>query len=239
MYNISKQQGEAAKLNVINNLKENGQHHDFRGYGGIENLEKYISCEYGAEWEQKISKSIDGIPDFKQTSFGPENQNNCTLASIARIMKYYSDSGFRQIPENIEEIYGVVREIGIKHGYNPGKSGLIRDIFIYTPFEIKTMVRETWSRFGYSRSRSINKYYRKFKIIKDSIDDKNPVLLNVTAGDYKGHTVTVTGYRIFGNSYQCQSDKIFVRVYDGWSENKRYIDWSKFGNTLASVTKLI
>ncbi len=220
-------------------LKQNGQHKDFNGYGGIEFLERYIKIEYDNGWEQKSSKCVEGILNFKQNSFGPENENNCTLASITRIMKYYSDLGLKEIPPDIHAIYSIVREIGVKHGYAPGKSGLLRDLFIYTPFEIKTMVRETWEKFGYVGSKSKNNYYRKIKIIKNSIDDMNPVLLNIAGGDYRGHTVTVIGYKVFGNNRECQPDMAFVMVLDGWSEKVRYIDWKKFGTTLANVTRVL
>jgi len=220
-------------------IKANGQHISFNGYGGIEYLDRYIEIEYGEGWEQKTGKYIEGIPNFKQDSFGPGNQNNCTLASITRIMKYYSDMGLNEIPSDIQDIYSTVREIGVEHGYEPGKSGLFRDLFIYTPFEIKTMVRETWNKFGYAGSKSSNYYFRKLNIIKINIDEMNPVLLNIAFGDYRGHTVTVIGYKVFGSNRVHQSDLSFVMVLDGWSEKIRYIDWKKFGLTLASVTSML
>ncbi len=222
----------------MNTVKQNGQNKNFNGYGGIEDLEKYMAFEYGTGWELKKSKLITGVPNFKQSSLGPDD-NNCTLAAITRIMKYYQEQGLNKIPENIAEIYGIVREIGVRHGYNPGKSGLLRDLFVYTPFEIKTMVRDTWKSFGYSKSSSQNIYLKKIKSIRDNVDDMNPVLLNIARGDYKGHTVSVVGYRIFGSSRETSADKIFIMVIDGWSETRRYIDWSRFGNTLANVTKII
>ncbi len=224
-------------MSEVSNLKQNGQHKDFNGYGGIEELDKFINNEYGSGWAQKKSKNISGILNFKQTSFGPGNNNNCTLASITRIMKYYSDQGLKEIPADVNELYSIVREIGIKHGYDPAKSGLIRDLFIYTPFEIKTMVNDTWSKFGYPSGNSKNRYFRKLRAIKESIDDMNPVLLNIAGGDYKGHTVTVTGYKVFGR--ESHPDRTFVQIFDGWSENIRYIDWKKFGYTLANVTRII
>ncbi len=226
-------------MSEVSNLKQNGQHKNFNGYGGIEAIEKYVAFEFGTGWEQKKSKNIEGILNFKQTIFGSDDQNNCTLASITRIMKYYSDQGLQEIPSDINELYGIVREIGVKHGYNPAKSGLLRDLFIYTPFEIKTMVRDTWERFGYLRSKSKNIYFKKLKAIINSVDDMNPVLLNIAGGDYKGHTVTVTGYRVFGNSREQRDDRTFVQIYDGWSEDMRYIDWRRFGATLANVTRII
>jgi len=219
-------------------VKQNGQDKNFNGYGGIEDLEKYIVFEYGTGWELKKSKFIHGVPNFKQSSLGPDD-NNCTLAAITRIMKYYSEQGLKKIPNDVSVIYGIVREIGVRHGYDPDKSGLLRDLFVYTPFEIKTMVRDAWNSFGYAKSRSQNVYLNKIKTIRDNIDDMNPVLLNIAGGDYKGHTVSVVGYRIFGSSREASSDKVFVMVIDGWSETKRFIDWGKFGNTLANVTKII
>ncbi|WP_027628453.1 hypothetical protein [Ruminiclostridium cellobioparum] len=226
-------------MSEAGNLKQNGQHKEFNGYGGIEDLERYVVFELGTGWEQKKSKKIEQILNFKQTIFGPDNRNNCTLASITRIMKYYSALGFHEIPSDIHEIYAIVREIGVKHGYDPEKSGILRDLFIYTPFEIKTMVGDTWKKFGYERSKPNNIYIGKLKAIKNSIDDMNPVLLNIACGDYEGHTVTVTGYREFGSSREHCNNRTFVQVYDGWSEDVRYIDWKNFGITPASVTRMI
>ncbi len=218
-------------------LKENGQYKTFKGYGGIEAPDIYINSQFGEGWGLRLDKGVNDIDAFRQSTFGPDNDNNCTLASIARVMKYYAGRGYHGIPDDIYEIYKKVREIGVKHGYDPNKSGIMRDLFVYTPFEINTMVKESWKIFYNSSVSSSNRYFRKINIIVENIDNENPPLLNIASGDYKGHTVTVTGYRIYEKAGK--PDRALVRVYDGWSEAVRYIDWKRFGNTPASVTTIV
>ncbi len=210
-----------------------GQDSNFSGYGGIEDITKYVSAKYGAWWMESQNACIPGIPSFKQSEL-EENANNCTLASITRIMKYYSNIGYVNIPVDINKIYKKVREIGVKHGYHPKKSGLFRDLFIYTPWEIDNMVRDTWKEFGYTEGSGNNVYLRKLSIIKSNIDNFNPLLLNITFGDYEGHTVSVIGYKVFSGGNK--KSITFVQIFDGWSNTIRYIDWKGLGMTPASVT---
>lgn len=217
-------------------LKPNGQNKYFSGYGGIEDPTKYVNAEYSSGWTESKSASISGIDNFKQAEL-ESDANNCTLASITRIMKYYSGMGYSKIPSDIKIIYKKVREIGVKHGYDPKKTGILRDLFIYTPWEIDNMVKDTWDEFGYPKGDADNDYFSKLGTIKSNIDEHHPLLLNMVSGDYSGHTVTVIGYKTF--SKKEESDKNFVQIYDGWSNTIRYIDWTKFGNTLSSITKII
>ena len=214
----------------------NGQDSKFSGYGGIEDTTKYIDAKYGFGWIESLASSIPGIARFKQSEL-EGNSNNCTLASITRIMKYYSDRGYPQIPSDIIEIYKKVREIGIEHGYDPKKVGLLRDLFVYTPWDIDNIVRDTWKAFGYFNGGSNNSYLGKLGTIESNIDNSCPLLLNITYGDYKGHTVSVIGYKVF--SKECEKNITFVQIYDGWSDAVRYIDWKMFGMTPASVTRIL
>lgn len=217
-------------------MYNSGQANGFSGYGGIEDLAEYINANYGPGWAESETVSINGINSFTQTEL-EKASNNCTLASITRIMKYYSDIGYINIPQNVTEIYKKVREIGIKHGYNPNKSGVFRDLFVYTPWEIDNMVCDTWKAFGYSNGSASNYYLGKLTIIKSSITNLNPLLFNIAFGDYKNHTVSIIGYKLF--SQQGHRDLIFVKIFDGWSETVRFIDLKKFGFTPSSVTSII
>lgn len=105
-------------------LKDNGQDKSYNGYGGIEDINKYVNATYGKGWTESKSNMVLGISDFLQGSL-EENANNCTLASITRIMKYYSTQGYSNIPNDEKEIYKVVREVGVKHRYDPNKTGFM------------------------------------------------------------------------------------------------------------------
>lgn len=218
------------------NQNVNGQDKMFEGYGGIEDITRYIAAKYGSGWTETRTSAVFGIGGFTQSRL-EKDANNCTLASITRVMKYYADRGYDNIPSNIEDIYEAVRRIGVKHGYDPKKTGLLRDLFIYTPWEIDNMVRETWREFGYSDGGGNNSYFEKLKTIKKNIDNSTPLLLNLTFGDYPGHTVSVTGYKVF--SKKGEGDLNFIQIYDGWSETVRYIDWKGLGMIPASVTTIL
>ncbi|HEX2947934.1 MAG TPA: hypothetical protein VHT96_18500 [Clostridia bacterium] len=220
------------------NAKKNkdGQASGFTGYGGIEDPAKYMDSKYGSGWIASTPSAIPGIENFLQSSLEPE-ANNCTLASIARVMKYYSDKGYKNIPSDIKEIYRVVKDIGVKHGYDPKKTGLLRDLFVYTPWEIDNMVSDAWEAFGYPKGEGNNDYFNKLETIKSNVGQSSPLLLNIASGDYECHTVTVTGYQEFTKDGK---DTItLLQVYDGRSETIRYIDWKEFGGTWSNITRFI
>lgn len=209
-----------------------GQDSGFNGYGGIEDTTKYLNAKYGFGWIESKVASIPEIANFTQAEL-ERNSNNCTLASITRIMKYYSDIGYAYIPSDIKEIYKKVREIGVAHGYDPKKTGLLRDLFVYTPWDIDNIVQDAWKAFGYEKGEGNNSYLHKLRTIRSNIDSSSPMLLNITYGDYKGHTVSVIGYKVFSKEGK---DIPFVQIFDGWSKTVRYIDWKRLGITPASVT---
>lgn len=214
----------------------NGQANGFSGYGGIKDLAEYINANYGLGWTEVETTLIKGIEGFTQSEF-EKDSNNCTLASITRIMKYYSDIGYTNIPQATDQIYTTVREIGIKHGYDPKKSGIFRDLFVYSPWEIDNIVRNTWKAFGYSNGNASNCYIGKWTIIKSSITNLNPLLFNIAFGDYKNHTVSIVGYRVFRQ--RGGKGITFLQIFDGWSETVSYIDLKKFGFTPSSVTRIL
>ncbi len=218
------------------NLKENGQHNSFKGYGGIEEPARYINREYGLGWNETDTATISEVESFTQILF-ENDSNNCVLASITRVMKYYNIIGYSNIPTDVIEIYKTVKNIGVKYGYDPIKTGVIRDLFVYTPWVIDDMVKDTWKAFNYIKGDGCNDYFSKLKIIKKSIDKFNPLLLNMAFGDYKNHTVSVIGYKVY--SKKDKRDNTLVQIYDGWSNTVRYIDWTKLGNTPASITRII
>lgn len=218
------------------NLKENGQHKNFNGYGGIEDLARYVNSEYGSGRTESSAATIAEVESFIQAEF-EKDSNNCVLTSITRVMKYYNCIGYKKIPSDVFEIYKTVQNIGIKYGYDPKKTEIIRDLFVYTPWSIDNMVKDAWKAFGYMNGDGCNGYFDKFKIIKNNIDDSAPLLLNIAFGDYKNHTVSVIGYKVY--SKEGEKDKVFIQIYDGWSSTERYIDWTKMGSSPASVTSIL
>lgn len=216
-------------------MSQTGQNEAFKGYGGIEDPVKYINAEYGPGWSLSKSSSVYGLEDFTLDVLEAK-ANNCTLGAITRIMKHYSEKGYTLIPNNINEIYKTVRQIGVRHGYDPFETSLFRDLFVYTPWDIDNIVRDVWLAFGYPHVLSWNAYFDKLACLIRNTDNQLPSLLNITFGDYPGHTVTVFGYRLFSKAHEF--DKPFVEIYDGWSSSTRFIDWNRFGLTPANVTTI-
>ncbi len=217
-------------------MKENGQAEQFSGYGGIEDLMLYMRAEYGSQWLLQAEAVLDGISGFVQNLL-EAGAPNCTLASITRVMKYYRERQYKGIPEDLHDIYRIVRKIGVIHGYDPHKCGIIRDVFVYTPFEIDNMVRDAWDAFGYPEGTGDNDYFKKWSTIREQVDAGHPLLLSLTVGDYEGHTVTVAGYTVFTD--EDGGEKRFIRIFDGWSETVRFIDWARMKIIPASITKII
>lgn len=213
-----------------------GQSINFSGYGGIEEPLKYMRAKYGDGWIKYQNGEIEGVSNFRQSVL-EKNSNNCTLASITRILKYYSDIGYTRIPNDTKDIYSLVREVGVRHGFDPQKTGILRDLFVYTPWEIDNMMEEAWRAFGYSKAYGDNVYLNKLATIKSNIDNKNPLLLNIASGDYKDHSVCIFGYIVF--SKKGYSEVTLLKIYDGWSESIRYIDWNRLGLAFCSVTKFL
>lgn len=220
---------------VMNSSKKNiGQDNTFQYYGEVENVCEYVSSTYGEGWVESESSFIRNTDSFFEDELERDNLNG-TITSISRIMKYYRNIGYLSIPENLNEIYEVIHDIGLKHNNSPAKSNIIRELFVFSSGPFDNMVRDVWKVFGYTKGSVINIYYGKLKMIIKSINTLNPVLLNITVGASKSHTVTVLGYTIFSKAGA--RDKIFVKIFDVLNNIERYIDWTKFGKIPASVTR--
>jgi len=224
-------------------IKSNGQASYCSDYGGIDEPKKFLEVVYNNNgytlgYEKTLCSKIS---NFTQGYLEP-NAGNCTLASITRILKYFGDQGYTKIPVNTKDIYIKVRDIGVNHGYKPsapdsGVKSYWYNLVTYNPFEIDNMVQEAWDAFNYQSGKGNNKYTFTFDTIKNEIDNNRPMLLNIGTGDYSGHTVTIIGYKYYNspdrNSYV---DKPFLQIYDGWSDEIRYIDYTDLRDLDQSIT---
>lgn len=215
-------------------MKPNGQNESFSGYGGIENPALHCRAETGLEWPLTADHWLRAVDGFAQHTLDP-GAPNCVLVSITRVLAYYASQGWSRIPLEPERIYSVVREIGVRHGYDPGKSGLLRDLFVYTPFVIDDIATEAWQAFGYNAGRSRNRYLRKLEAIRQDIDAGNPLLMSLAFGDYPSHTVTVTGYRIY--TLPGHRPRHYIRIFDGWRTKDRYVFWEKAQAVPSNLTR--
>lgn len=217
-------------------MKQNGQHEAFSGYGGIEDPELHCLAETGKAWSLTANRWLREVDGFAQNALDP-GAPNCVLVSITRVLSYYAGKGWAKIPLEPEQIYPVVREIGIRHGYDPKKSGLLRDLFVYTPFVIDDMVTEAWQTYGYVTGRGKNRYFRQLDTIRHDIDAGNPLLMSMSFGDYPSHTVTVTGYSTYEH-LGCRP-RHYIRIFDGWSSQVRHVFWERLRSIPKNVTRFL
>lgn len=214
-------------------MKPNGQDEAFSGYGGIEDPDLHCRATAGEGWvlaRDVVLPTVDGFSQNRLEAGAP----NCVPISLTRVLQSFSKRGYDRIPSEPEDIYPVIRRVTVRYGYDPVKSGLLRDLFVYTPFSIGRMATEVWQEFGYGRGEGKNRYVGKLRHLLHQLDNNMPALLNLAFGDYPSHTLTVAGYRIY--SHPDKRSRVYLRVYDGWSPKPRYIDWTRVRWVPSSVT---
>lgn len=217
-------------------MKPNGQDEAFSGYGGIEDPDLHCRVTAGDGWTLSREVWLPGVADFPQSRLEPGTPN-CVLVSLARVLLYHAGHGYAHIPMSPEEIYPNIRAMAVRHGYDPGRSGLFYDLFVYTPFAIGPMASEAWLLFGYPRGNGRSRYLRRLHHLRNSLDNSRPALLNLSFGDYPSHTITVTGYRTYIRSGS--RPRWYLRVFDGWCQHVRYLDWGKACRVPSSVTLVL
>lgn len=210
-----------------------GQNAMFTGYAGIEDLRQYVSSVYGAAYQTKESVFLERVNDFPQSTF-EKSANNCTLTSLTRMLLFFREYYFPTVPANAQAIYKAARRVFIDYGYDPIKVQSLKNHLQYGPWNIDNMCRDVLRSFGYAKPVVKNHYFAKKSYIVNEIRKRKPVLLNISFGDYGNHTISVVGIEVFQKDGS--ADRLFLAVYDGWTRRLRYLDWSEFGLTPASVT---
>ncbi len=172
----------------------------------IANLDTHVEKTYpGARF---IESSDLDLPDFLQKDF-QDSHNNCTIASLTRIINYYLKD------KNKFEIYDEVFGIAKKNGYFKSIGTL--------PLLISHIANSYFKKNKIGiRARGI--YLGNFySHVKGEIDNFKPLLMNLGSGYYKNHSLVVSGYSI----YKFRGMKLkFLHVYDGWNKDKSYIDYN-------------
>ena len=202
-----------------------GQINGQNGYGGIYDSFAYVNDKYQNGWSSKRWGTLEpNVPRFVMNRF-QRNANNCTLTAITRIFAYHRNiNGKSNIPDNMT-LYNDLKTIAERYGYSD-EDGL-------GPTKINNVLNDAIEKYGYEgKGRSI--YIWNFDTVRTEIDAGRPLLLNIASGYYENHTVTVVGYSEFEKNGQT---KKFLKVYDGWVDGNRYIDYDKFVNqSLASFS---
>lgn len=197
------------------------------GYGGIDDCSKYLKDRYGGTITKSSSKTLS-MANFKQSEL--ESGNNCSLAAITRVLYYYNKNGYTKISSSYKKIYEKVKKYAEKYGYTPSKGTF--------PTKINNIVNDVLKDYGYGKSKCKGIYIWTFNNqVKKEVDNKRPVIMNIARGYYGNHTVTVCGYAVYKRTKKklgIKTTKTYnmIQVYDSWSTNKRYIDYSAFAYDL-------
>lgn len=187
------------------------------GYEVIDYIYGYITKNYnGAKLVEEKSLKLE---NFLQSEFKISN-NNCSLVSITRLIKYQEQFKNKDTQEIFDEIYTIGMDYGFREDYGtfPTKiDNIMTDFFNYYNINVKAK----------------GKYFSNFyNPVKSEIDANRPLLMSIAFGDYHNHTVTVTGYKIF--KYKGMNIK-FIELLDGWKRTKTYIDYNVFAHGITAL----
>lgn len=189
-------------------------------YEAIDNLNKYIKSKYPhAKLKEEKSLPMD---NFIQNEF-PNSEKNCSLVSITRLIKYYSNP-YNNIPSDNLDIFLSVYDISLEYGFN--------NITGTHPTKIDNIISDYFKSINI-KTRAKGHYFSNFySPLKKEIDNNRPLIMNIAFGEYNNHSVTVTGYKI----YKFKNMNInFIEVYDGWKKTHSYIDYNIFTHSLFSM----
>lgn len=172
----------------------------------ITDIDFYIKNYY--EGAELIDENILSLPNFTIKDL-TNDRNSCSLVSLTRIINYY----FPNL--SLEEIYNYIIIFARKRGYHE-ECGTFPNFI--------SEIAKSYFKFKKIPAKCRGIYFSNFySHIKNEIDNKRPVIMNIGAGFYKNHTLNVIGYRIY--KYKSLKIKI-LEVLDGWSREIRYLDYS-------------
>ncbi len=191
--------------------------------GGINNPKKYLEDRYGGTATKNASKSL-GLASFTMAQI--RSGNICSPVAITRVLHYYRHKkGYKKIDSDYKKIF---KKVWATNGNKDGTN----------PTVIDNMAQKTLRNYGYKRSISYNKYAWNFASdVVNEINKGYPVIFSMANGYYGNHTVTVIGYEVYkikkklwiGSTTKYRH---LIKVYDGWKDKPRYIDYEAFAGSI-------
>lgn len=204
------------------------------GYGGIIDCEAYLEDRYGCHAELATAPAsvkyndgtkMTGLRMSRLEKKDGKSVNNCVLTAISSILLFYHHCGYNRIDGNLVTLYEKVRKIGIKHGYTQQKGLGFH--------KIDNVATEILHDYGYENGKCKGHYVWTFnQQVKKEIDANRSVIMSIARGYYRNHTITVCGYRTYTSGTRLHN---LLEVYDGWSEQSRYIDYEAFSLNLLTA----
>lgn len=188
-------------------------------YGSINSIEDSLEKKYNTKPIFIRGKVLD-LAKFTMAELD-KNKKHCSLTAITRILLYYNSTGYKNIPDNKDDIYRVVRENGIKRlGYLPAIGTI--------PFRVSSILRGTLKRFNYKTKVRGNYIWSFYDLVKE-IDKNRPLVFNILRGYYRKHTVTLVGYKVY--IVKGKVEYILI-INDGWNYDLRFINFNEFSENL-------
>jgi hypothetical protein len=210
--------------------KKKYQGQSVNGYGGITDVDSYIRDRYGVE-VKKVGEKVLPMESFTMKDLAADD-NNCVLTGMTRILCFYMK---KREKTEVDAVYQRVKEEALRKGYTVRK-GLgfhkIRSVFgnVLKRYELTAKQLRAYYCFGL------------FRRIEREIDGKRPLLMNISFGYYRNHTVTVVGYQKYETMFRLGPLSIkrtirMIEVADGWDREKQFMDFNRF-HVPASITKV-
>ena len=211
------------------------------GSGGIINCEEYLKNKYDGEVTEIDSDRLEMI-NIPQNEF-KNNVGNCAIVAITRVLDYYAKNGYLNIDtRDPYEFYQIVEDIAVKKcGYEKEKGGV-------KAIQLKNILVEV---LKYCKSEKILckqriSVWNFDKHIKKEINEKRPIILSnfIKRGWYGGHALTVCGYKIYNIRKKICGITInkkypMIEVYDGWSDEVRYVDYRAYNKEVQRYASII
>ncbi|MBE5958894.1 MAG: hypothetical protein E7254_08565 [Lachnospiraceae bacterium] len=190
---------------------------DGTDYGSIYDPEKYLEDRYNCK-PKKIEENILDMDEFVCGDF--EQNSNCSLVAITRILTYYAKHGYDNISDDYRVNYEKVLKNAKTHGFNEKKGTHF--------YKIDNIIREVFADYGYRKVAIKSRYIWGFKSeVKNEINANRPVIMNIAMGQYEDHTITVCGYVIYQEDNTKKKHRM-ICVHDAWKRTVRYIDYEAF-----------
>ena len=209
----------------------------------------------GPGFERRETFHFEDYPRLQMKDF-PGRAQHCSITGLTSVFMYYSNQGYDYLPKNEQTMFQRIMRLARWRGINLGQIGFFKGGTI--PFFIGHLARVTWRFYGYLDGKAelhsfLQSGRRGEPEILMELDEGRPLLLSLSSGYYKRHTVTVWGYEVWERQKQNIPEnnsndagesstenrarvgdfvinatgierRVMLVINDHWSPEKRYID---------------
>lgn len=163
-----------------------------------------------------------------------DNHSNCTLTGAYNLLSFYRDAeGLAGIPTQAESLYGTIRKVGDRYGYNYERE---KGIPVYNN---RRFLKAVLKDLGCSDRKVVAEYMVPAGRAIRLLDAGTPFMLSIAYGIYFNHTITVYGYETYmdkttGRTYT------FLIINDEWAGQRRYLPWTRLARfRITCLTRIV